>query len=79
MLDQILPVLGYSTVVDNANINRRFIGPLRWLNGTDEVISPYFKAADSTQAGQPGADRPLRRRQHRARTGGPAGTRREPR
>ena len=49
VLDQILPVLGYSTVVDNAGINRRFIGPLRWLNGTDEVISPYFKAADTAK------------------------------
>ncbi|BEP15492.1 hypothetical protein acdb102_38030 [Acidothermaceae bacterium B102] len=49
VLDEILPVLGYSTVVDNAGINRRYIGPLRWLNGTDEIISPYFKAADTSK------------------------------
>jgi hypothetical protein len=49
VLDEILPALGYTTVVDRAGIDRRYIGPLRWLSGTDEVISPYFKAADSSK------------------------------
>jgi hypothetical protein len=49
VLDQILPVLGYSTVVDTQYIDRRYIGPLRWLQNTDEVQSPYFTAADSSQ------------------------------
>ncbi|MDX6203707.1 MAG: hypothetical protein QOJ83_3207, partial [Frankiales bacterium] len=49
VLDQIVATLGYTTVVDNANIDRRYIGPNRWLSGTDEVISPYFRAANTGQ------------------------------
>src|SRR3954451_16603598 len=49
VLDQLLPVLGYSTVVDRAGIDRRYIGPLRYLSGTDEVAAPYFKAADPSK------------------------------
>ncbi|MDX6244759.1 MAG: hypothetical protein QOE76_2482 [Frankiales bacterium] len=49
VLDQIVAALGYTTVVDNANIDRRYIGPNRWLSGTDEVISPYFRAANASQ------------------------------
>ncbi|BEP14961.1 hypothetical protein acdb102_32720 [Acidothermaceae bacterium B102] len=49
VLDQLLPALGYTDVVDTQYIDRRFIGPLRWQQGTDEIQSPYFNAADSTQ------------------------------
>ena len=49
VLDQILPVLGYTDVVDNQYIDRRFIGPARFKSGTDEVISPYFRAANPAQ------------------------------
>ncbi|MDX6230942.1 MAG: hypothetical protein QOI76_4332 [Frankiales bacterium] len=49
VLDQIVAALGYTTVVDNTNIDRRYIGPSRWLSGTDEVISPYFRAANTGQ------------------------------
>ena len=48
VLDQILPALGYTTVVDTQYIDRRYIGPLRYLQNTDEVQSPYFTAADSS-------------------------------
>ena len=46
-LDQILSALGYTTVVDGPGIDRRFIGPLRYQRGTDEVPAPYFRAATS--------------------------------
>ncbi|MDX6203120.1 MAG: hypothetical protein QOJ83_2620, partial [Frankiales bacterium] len=47
VLDQVLTGLGYSDTVYNSNIDRRFIGPNRYLAGTDEVQSPYFTAADN--------------------------------
>jgi hypothetical protein len=49
VLDQILPVLGYTDVVDTQYIDRRYLGPSRYLAGTDEIISPYFKAANTAQ------------------------------
>jgi hypothetical protein len=45
--DQVLAGLGYSTLVDSYT-NRRFIGPLRYLTGTDEIPSPYFVAANAS-------------------------------
>jgi hypothetical protein len=44
-LDQLLSALGYTTVVDGPGADRRFVGPLRFQRGTDEVPAPYFKAA----------------------------------
>ena len=49
VLDQVLAGLGYTTVVDNANVDRRYIGPNRFLADTDDVITPYFRAADPAQ------------------------------
>ena len=49
VLDQILPELGYTDVVDTQYIDRRYIGPLRYLQGTDEIQSPYFTAANAAQ------------------------------
>ena len=46
-LDQLVAALGYSTVVDGPGVDRRFVGPLRYQRGTDEVASPYFKPASS--------------------------------
>jgi hypothetical protein len=48
VLDQLLPALGYTDVVDTQYIDRRYIGPNRWQANTDEIQSPYFKVADST-------------------------------
>jgi hypothetical protein len=45
VLDQVIGGLGYATDVDNNQTNRRFIGPLRYLPGSDEVQSPYFVKA----------------------------------
>ena len=47
VLDQLLPVLGYTDVVDTQYIDRRYIGPLRYLQNTDEIQSPYFTAANA--------------------------------
>ena len=44
-LDQLLSALGYTSVVNGPGVDRRFIGPLRYQPGTDEVAAPYFKAA----------------------------------
>jgi Bacterial Ig-like domain/Glucose / Sorbosone dehydrogenase len=49
VLDQLLPALGYTDVVDTQYIDRRYIGPARWLQNTDEIQSPYFNVADSTK------------------------------
>ncbi|BEP13533.1 hypothetical protein acdb102_18440 [Acidothermaceae bacterium B102] len=46
-LDQLLAALGYSTVVDGPGVDRRFVGPLRFQRGTDEIAAPYLKAASS--------------------------------
>ncbi|MDX6255800.1 MAG: hypothetical protein QOJ11_2134 [Frankiales bacterium] len=48
VLDQILAGLGYDENTPGG-YQRRFIGPSRWIGGTDEVISPYFSAADPSQ------------------------------
>ncbi|BEP15882.1 hypothetical protein acdb102_41930 [Acidothermaceae bacterium B102] len=56
VLDQLLPILGYTTVVDTQYIDHRYIGPLRYLQGTDEIQSPYFTVAT---AGQPVSVVPL--------------------
>ena len=37
VLDQLLPILGYTDVVDTQYIDHRYIGPLRYLQGTDEI------------------------------------------
>ena len=64
MLDQLLPVLGYTDVVDTQYIDHRYIGPLRYLQNTDEIQSPYFTAANAAPAGQHHPARPLRQPQH---------------
>ncbi|BEP12378.1 hypothetical protein acdb102_06890 [Acidothermaceae bacterium B102] len=46
VFDQVIAGLGYTTQVDSYT-NRRFIGPLRFLPGTDEIQSPYFVAANA--------------------------------
>jgi hypothetical protein len=50
VLDQLLPALGYTDVVDTKFIDRRYIGPSRVQQNTDEIISPYWSVA---VAGQP--------------------------
>ncbi|BEP13260.1 hypothetical protein acdb102_15710 [Acidothermaceae bacterium B102] len=47
VLDQLLPELGYTDVVDSPGGDRRYIGPLRYLPNTDEIQSPYFTAANA--------------------------------
>ena len=46
VLDQVLGGLGYTDVVDSTT-GRRYIGPLRYLPGTDEIQSPYFVRANA--------------------------------
>jgi hypothetical protein len=49
VLDQIIQGLGYSTIVDSPGTDRRFVPQSRYLPSTDEIQSPYFTAADTTQ------------------------------
>ena len=58
VIDQVLQGLGYTYNVSNG-YDRRFLGPSRLLSG-DEIISPYFTAADSGQPVSLGPGRPLR-------------------
>ena len=48
--DQMVKALGYSTVVNSPYFDRRFMGPLRYEAGTDELQVPTFVAADATRA-----------------------------
>ena len=49
VLDQLLPELGYTDVVDSPGGDHRYIGALRYLAGTDEIQSPYFTVANAAQ------------------------------
>jgi hypothetical protein len=46
VLHQIVQALGYSTVVDTASMDQRFLKMQSSYPGTDEVSVPYFRAAD---------------------------------
>ena len=72
-LDQLLSALGYTSVVDGPGVDRRFIGPLRYQPGTDEVAAPYFKAATAGTGHAWSTWRTTRAVRPR-RTGRPAGT-----
>jgi hypothetical protein len=48
VLDQVIAGLGYATDVQNDVTGRRFIGPLRYLPGSDEVQAPYFTRANAS-------------------------------
>jgi hypothetical protein len=47
VLDQLISALGYTDTIVKPGSERRFIGPQRYLAGTDEIQTPYFKVADS--------------------------------
>lgn len=46
VLAQVLAGLGYTDKVHLGTFDERYIGPSRYISGTDEVISPYFTSAD---------------------------------
>jgi hypothetical protein len=49
VLHQIVQALGYSTVVDTAGMDQRFLKMQGIYPGTDEVSVPYFQAADPSK------------------------------
>jgi hypothetical protein len=46
VLDQVMSALGYTTVVDGPKTDRRFIGQVPNIPGTDEITARYFLAAN---------------------------------
>jgi hypothetical protein len=46
VLDQVMSALGYTTVVDGPKTDRRFIGQVANIPGTDEITARYFRAAN---------------------------------
>ena len=49
VLHQIVQALGYTTVVDTASMDQRFLKTQSIYPGTNEVTSPYFHAADASK------------------------------
>jgi hypothetical protein len=46
VLHQIVQAFGYSTVIDTAGMDPRFLTAQSAYQGTDEITAPYFRAAD---------------------------------